>query len=216
MEIMLGGAANAVQLSPLFHYAKSRQQIDDPFEATSVATAMVAAQISGVCRYDLHPVGPSGGVSAPMTVQQARVRPNVAANLDGMSRRLAAWDDESVGTFEPVMSGDRRAKWRTAIRAGRPVVFGFRHFQGYANIDATGVIGGPTNSVGTDGRGHCVVAIGFDDNAPRRPSFRVQDSRGLNWGDQGQWWLPSEIVERDDIVGEAYVINAIRQAPEYA
>jgi hypothetical protein len=55
-----------------------------------------------------------------------------------------------------------------------------------------------------DGGGHAMVAIGYDDT---RGAFRIINSWGSNWGENGYAWIGYDTFNR--IVNEAYVIQDI-------
>jgi C1A family cysteine protease len=50
---------------------------------------------------------------------------------------------------------------------------------------------------------HAQVLVGYDDE---RQAFRVQNSWGQNWADQGRYWLSYETFKRD--ANDAYVVRA--------
>ena len=59
----------------------------------------------------------------------------------------------------------------------------------------------PINRVGAltpmilRGRAHAVVAVGLGESTGGAQYVRVRNSWGVNWGDQGQAWLPIEYID---------------------
>jgi C1A family cysteine protease len=107
------------------------------------------------------------------------------------------------------------------LQAGVPSVFGFKVFETHdlkmnrkpgvkiASKDRTKTIGifpfpDEKNEKETDR--HCVVAVGYDDEAevvnPRnkqvtKGAFKIRNSWGRGWGEDGYGWLPYEYVRKD-------------------
>ncbi len=79
------------------------------------------------------------------------------------------------------------------------------NFQGIAGRDN---IYSVAEIVGTDPGGHAVTIIGFDDNfeTPDGPgAFRMVNSWGTGWGDDGFWWMTYEAAQNSQIGwGTAY------------
>ena len=91
---------------------------------------------------------------------------------------------------------------KTAIAYGVPAMFGFYGFDSFGQADRPGDIPLP----GTDEQarwGHAVVASGYDDNYvitnaqngdSTTGAFKIRNSWGAGWGDQGYGWIPYDYV----------------------
>lgn len=56
--------------------------------------------------------------------------------------------------------------------------------------------------------GHAVIIVGYDDN---RQAFRLMNSWGRDWGDEGFLWISYESVTK--LVGEAYTMRPVSAPP---
>lgn len=88
-----------------------------------------------------------------------------------------------------------------AIADGNPVVFGIKVSESFVKHHGNGVYSRqPTEeSLG----GHAMVLVGYDDD---RQAFRLQNSWGQNWGDQGHAWISYDTFKRDAM--DAYIVRA--------
>ncbi|TAZ64753.1 cysteine protease [Rhizobium ruizarguesonis] len=93
-------------------------------------------------------------------------------------------------------------KIKGALAAGVPSIFGFYLFPSMAAATASGEIPFPEDGEMPQG-GHAVVAVGYDDNKiiahpsskrETKGAFKIRNSWGSNWGEQGYGWLPYEFV----------------------
>ncbi len=109
-----------------------------------------------------------------------------AAGAEGARSRIGGFNK-----LEPF----RRDDIREALSSGVPVPFGctiapnFMNFSGAENYKSDdGQAGGP------HGGGHAMVIVGYDD---ARGAYRVQNSWGSGWGDQGYvWWDYADLEGR--------------------
>ena len=98
---------------------------------------------------------------------------------------------------------------RKLLAAGIPLMFGFSVYR--SALDPTQRDGTYHNPLEGERKigGHAVVAIGYDDNHEVVPSdgrdatkgaFRIRNSYGTMFSDDGLGWLPYEYLERGDAV----------------
>lgn len=93
---------------------------------------------------------------------------------------------------------------KIAIANGDPVVFGMSLASSFMKFKGNGVYSRqPTENYMEGPHGHAMVLIGYDDD---RKSFRVQNSWGRDWGDQGRYWLAYDTFKQD--ATDAYVVRA--------
>ena len=84
---------------------------------------------------------------------------------------------------------------KTSLANGDPVAFGMSLASSFMKFKGNGVYSRPSTENYMDGpHGHAMVLIGYDDE---RQSFRVQNSWGRNWGDQGRYWLSYDTFKND-------------------
>ena len=53
---------------------------------------------------------------------------------------------------------------------------------------------------------HAVVAVAYDD---KLKAIRMRDSRGVDFGDDGHWWMPYDVIRQPWLVTEAWTVTAI-------
>ncbi len=180
------------RLSPLFLYYFSRSS---PYSLGRVPlrTALRVASKRGICRYELHPV--------PFTSEGALTPPRPEARQDARRHRLVAYDPATrmVGYYS-IHTGDRIARWRAALRQGQPIVVGFwtqeSYWQGAGMMDS---------EVAPHRGAHAAVVAGFDD---AKQAFRVVDSRGVAFAEEGEWDL-GYLVARTERVVESWTVRTL-------
>jgi C1A family cysteine protease len=92
---------------------------------------------------------------------------------------------------------------KTNLAASLPSMFGFTVYSSISQAEKTGAIPFPTRGEKVVG-GHAVVAVGYDDGKKIKNSnrgseettgaFRIRNSWGTDWGEEGYGWLPYEYV----------------------
>jgi C1A family cysteine protease len=88
-----------------------------------------------------------------------------------------------------------------AIVDGNPVIFAIPVSKSFQKHQGNGVYSRePTEAF--EG-GHAMVLVGYDDD---RQAFRLQNSWGQNWGDQGRAWISYDTFKRD--ATDAYIVRA--------
>jgi hypothetical protein len=195
MEILDARDPPSVPLSPLFHYYVARP---DPrwLGLLDLRTALNTAATVGVCTQDLH--------APDMTAEGARDAPSPAAYSDADRRRLVGYDP-----------GRRRMQYerlndvgtvRAALATDFPVIAGFWLTSAYASLTQQNPVHAPPPAESST-TGHGVLIMGFDDNMAGG-AFLVKDSRGLDFANNGTWWLPYEVIE-SSLVHEVWTVRRI-------
>ncbi len=75
---------------------------------------------------------------------------------------------------------------QSCLAQGFPFVFGFSVYESFKSIDKNGIMPMPTFSEQRLG-GHAVMAVGYNDE---KQYFIVRNSWGINWGDNGYFYMP--------------------------
>lgn len=87
------------------------------------------------------------------------------------------------------------ANLKNNLKLGFPIAFGFTVYQSFYNISE----GNPTMPIPSPSQGdkslggHAVVLVGFKDN---EQVFIVRNSWGNDWGDNGYFYMPYEIIDK--------------------
>ena len=97
---------------------------------------------------------------------------------------------------------------RTCLATGHPVIFGMAVYESFetAAVARTGVVPLPTRGERHVGRGHAVLAVGYD-AAVRR--VLVRNSWGERWGQGGYFVLPYAYLEDPRLSDDYWTIRAI-------
>lgn len=181
-------------LAPLFHFffAGGQGAIES---GLTIPRAQGALLQRGICALARH--------SYDIARANVSLRPSVAAVQDGFTRRLL---DRSAGTllWRPVSIATSPTPLLRHLAAGFPVILGLQPNAPYLALKQS-------NPVLDDSRppfssvGHAAAVIGYD-GVER--VFIVQDSRGLSFGAQGQWFLPY------DRCTSPFIVLAFALAPD--
>jgi len=89
-----------------------------------------------------------------------------------------------------------------------PFVFGFAVYESFETeeVAKTGVMTMPTEKDNILG-GHAVMAVGYDND---REVFIIRNSWGVNWGDQGYFYMPYEYMTNKNLCSDFWVVKKVR------
>ncbi len=101
---------------------------------------------------------------------------------------------------------------KAALVNRRPVVCGISVYQSFYHLSGTNSV--YNTAQGNNLGGHAVTIVGYDDNT-FGGAFKVINSWGLNWGDNGYFWLPYSFASQG-IISETYILEDAEngQSPE--
>lgn len=183
------------QLSPLFHYYKTAflfegraPRVNDGMEIDRGFATLMSA---GICLFSLHP--------AQFDATGVAMAPSVDAENDGKKRAMPLDVVTYVSPYEEIPLGrDPVNSMKDALAGGRPVLAGIHLTTNYRAVKLMDP-GAP------NGLRHAVAILGYSD---AEASFIIQDSRGPNWAQGGQWWLPYNILmSPNTIVFQAFAVG---------
>jgi len=104
---------------------------------------------------------------------------------------------------------------------GYVVVFGIDVYDNYYNISDYNNIYALADKTGTNYGGHAQCIVGFDDDLDTpdgKGAFKVVNSWGTNWGDNGFYWITYEAIKDGSDYSQGYVFwvdDRINYNPEY-
>jgi len=154
---------------------------------------------------------------------------NGSSLLTGLlATKLNAWVPEPVWTYEPAnhlfakppddlyalaknykVSGYAELETPDAIKAsiaaGSPVIIGMEVFESMEStaMAKSGVLPMPAPNERSEG-GHAVLIVGYDDNSGM---FKVRNSWGTAWGQDGYFLMPYDYANNPDYVWEYWTIS---------
>jgi len=94
---------------------------------------------------------------------------------------------------------------KSVLAGGTPIVFGFTVYSTFESqqVAQTGIVPMPSPSDQVVG-GHAVMLVGYDDAVDR---FRVRNSWGSGWGQNGYFELPYQYVTSSSLASDFWVIQ---------
>lgn len=133
----------------------------------------------GVCNWSTMPYSDVNGcITQPNSTQDAEAQNN------------------KLLSFERVVNLNS-SYLKSLIYQGFPIIIGAYVDDGFKSANSTFVW---NSSTGNTGDYHAMVLTGYDDN---KSAFRLFNSWGQDWGDDGSTWISYDFVE--DVVYEAYI-----------
>jgi C1A family cysteine protease len=95
----------------------------------------------------------------------------------------------------------------TTLAGNEPVIFGFSVYSAFESqqVAETGILNLPTASEQLLG-GHAVLAVGYDDASQR---FRVRNSWGPGWGQQGYFTIPYDYLSNPDLADDFWILRTV-------
>jgi len=99
------------------------------------------------------------------------------------------------------------ADMKGCLSSGYPFVFGFTVYESFesAEVARTGNVPMPSADERIVG-GHCVVAVGYDDEEGR---FICRNSWGSGWGDAGYFYMPYAYLLDDNLSADFWTIRLV-------
>lgn len=96
---------------------------------------------------------------------------------------------------------------KSVLAGGRPVVFGFTVYSAFESqqVAASGIVPMPSPADNVVG-GHAVVLVGYNDAVDR---FRVRNSWGTGWGQQGYFEMPYLYVTSPSLARDFWVLQTV-------
>lgn len=107
-----------------------------------------------------------------------------------------------IGSYREVEIGDP-AKLKRYLYEGHPIVFGARLGDNFMNARGSDVLysHGTFNRTGMHSY-HAITLVGYDDNMGKNGAFKVVNSWGESWGDDGFIWIDYDFFCNGDASGE--------------
>lgn len=106
-----------------------------------------------------------------------------------------------------------RSQIRQALVAKNLVTFGFTVFSAFESQEMAthGILNLPQRGEQNLG-GHCVAAVGYDDNkiiGSHRGAWKIRNSWGLGWGQKGYFWMPYAYTNSSRLSSDFWTVSAM-------
>jgi hypothetical protein len=139
----------------------------------------------GICDASLH--------GTEFTPYGAALRPSATADRNAERQRLRTNLVGRVAVPRRRIVTPNEANFKTELLANRPVILGFRLPADFERLLQENNHQWSSAAVApkVPATGHAVLVCGFDDG---KRAFCVQDSRGVEFGLSGKWWMGYRVV----------------------
>jgi hypothetical protein len=175
-------------LAPLFHYFHSRR-FSYLLEGLDELQAFSGATRCGFAALPLHNV--------VFDTDGAKRVPSQQADIDGKTRLFLAFTYGWIAPYRSVFIGDREYLWKESLNSGKPVYLGLHLDSTYEEMREKKSPPIWKNSGRTLPEAyHAVAILGYADSVG---CFIVQDSHGICFFQEGQWYLPYKVVQSERI-----------------
>lgn len=133
----------------------------------------------------------------PYNINRFRSAPSSMAVNDAARRKVTRY--ERATNFNAVID---------AITLGYPVVVGFNVYSSFISntVSRTGNMPYPNVRKETLLGGHAVLLVGYNNKTQR---FIVKNSWGTNWGDNGYFYMPYDVIKNPQMSGDFWVIKGV-------
>ena len=201
MEVLDAQEEPHTRLSALFHYYEARTY-KERLTGLELREGLRTAVKSGVCALGSHlPMSADGRLSR----EDALKKPFRAAYENAERRRIAKRNPRRRRSYCRIGDPQDPALWRAAISSGKPVVFVFPVTSAYERLAHDGDVHAPVFGHPIGASFHAVCAFGYDG----AQGLHIRDSRGMEFGSGGDWWMPWSLITQPWFVQDAWVIGAI-------
>ena len=135
----------------------------------------------------------------PYVINRFTTKPSAAAYTDALKRKVTSY--QRCTNFAAV---------KAALVSRYPVTVGFdvySSFEGAENTN-TGMMPYPNTRTEQYLGGHAVCIVGYNDNLAGG-SFICRNSWGTNWGDNGYFYMPYQVIQNTSMSNDFWAIIAV-------
>ena len=135
--------------------------------------------------------------------------PSTNAFIDAMKRKTVTPSNGYNENYIMLESDSDLDSLKQLLLNGNVVVFGINVYDNYYNISDYNNIYALADKTGRDYGGHAQCIVGFDDNKETPDgvgAFRVVNSWGTDWGDNGFYWISYEAIKDGSDLSQGFVL----------
>ena len=134
----------------------------------------------------------------PYDIQKFKIKPNDECYINALNHKCIQYKklNQSLNQL------------KNALLYGKPFVFGFSVFESFESKETAET--GSMCMPGKDDKllgGHAVMCVGFSDS---KKKFIIRNSWGVNWGDDGYFYMPYEFMTNKDLCSDFWIIEKIK------
>lgn len=135
---------------------------------------------------------------------------------DCSSQPQSSWDSDAatykMDNYREI--GTDKNTIKEYLSQGRPVSFGAKLGDEFMNYDGTGVLSYQTYGYTGQHAYHAMILAGYDDSKGPNGAFKVINSWGTSWGDNGCIWVDQDFFSSADFCFAAFVATNTRSNPD--
>jgi C1A family cysteine protease len=133
----------------------------------------------------------------PYNISKFRTAPSKTALTDAAKRKVTSY--QRATDFNQVID---------AITSGYPVTIGFSVYSSFDSptVARTGIMPYPDTKKERLLGGHAVLLVGYNKN---NNTFIARNSWGTNWGDNGYFYMPFQVIQNTSMSSDFWVIKSI-------
>lgn len=117
--------------------------------------------------------------------------------------------------FEFLSVAHTERELKKCLAAGYPISFGFTVFSSFmaGQVAQTGIVPVPNYANEQQNGGHCVTLVGYNDDQGdddrKKKCFKIINSWGNRWGDNGCCYMPYEMVLNSEFVSDFWTAKRL-------
>lgn len=111
-----------------------------------------------------------------------------------------------IVSYFRIEDGDIETMKQT-LASGYLIGFGFVVYDNMMNYIKGDILSKPDTNASMLG-GHAVVLVGYDDS---KNAFKVRNSWGKEWGDNGYFWIAYDYVKDTNLANDFWVVNSVNK-----
>lgn len=195
IESMKSGNVKVFNPSRLFIYYNERviENTVNEDAGAMIRDGIKSVNKLGVCREDL----------CPYDITKFTEKPSDQSYQEAQYHQALS--------YQRIVNNDINTM-KNVIASGYPFVFGFSVYESFESdeVAKTGIVPIPQQTEKLLG-GHCVVAVGYDDE---KKLFKCRNSWGTDWGSGGYFFLPYDYLGNPNLSDDFWTIKIVERSDQ--
>jgi Concanavalin A-like lectin/glucanases superfamily/Papain family cysteine protease len=174
--------------SPKYVYNQSKYYPNDCNGGSTYPAAFEVLKTKGVCTWS----------DMPYNDTECSLLPNSLQNTAAAKNKIIKWERVNKNDITNI---------KTILYSGFPVMIAVIVDQSFYNLQSPYIW---SSKYGNTSGGHAITVVGYDDN---KSAFKVQNSWGANWKDNGHLWISYSFFSQAVRNEECYVVYPAITSP---